>query len=147
MARFEPADTLVGPIIHELAAIIADQIGGVGTIYELPPDGPPEDNSIQFPFQMDVSDETVGKLRIDLSFDIHHNFRRTRFSEDYARAQTYVIPWVLALATWENQTLNGLAFSLKPGKVRVIQMVTSQTPYVSVVSRLVVSTEINIPVA
>ena len=146
MARFEPDDTLVGPIIHELAAVISDQIGGIGRIYELPPDGPPEDNSIQFPFQMVVEDETVGKLKVMLTFDIHHNFRRTRFSEDYARAQTYVIPWVLCLATWENQTLNGLAYCLHPGKVSVIQMVTSQTPYVSVVSRLVVETELNIPV-
>lgn len=146
MPRFEPTDTLVGPIIHELALVIQDQIGGIGRIYELPPDGPPEHNSIQFPFQMSVDDETVGKLRVTLSFDIHHHFRRVRFSDDYALAQTYIIPWVLCLATWENQTLNGLAYALHPGKVRVIQMVTSQTPYVSVVSHLDVETELNIPV-
>lgn len=143
---YQPDDTFAADLIHALATIVQNQVGGVGRIYEDPPEGPPEDNSVLFPYQIAAENSTTGKLRLKFRFDITHVFRRVRFNDAYHRAQSYVLPWVMTLSSWTNQSLGGRTLGIFPGEVHVRQIMTEQMPYVAVISRVEVFKEINIPV-
>jgi hypothetical protein len=142
---FVPTDTLVGPIIHQLA-LVSQQIQGMGRTYEVPPEGLPEDNSVLFPLKkFRVLDDTNAKLKVELDFSIYHLFRRDRMEDTYPRIQPFLTAWWFALADWQNLTLGGLAIltTIKDGSIGNVMW--GDQPYLAVITNITVLTEFNIP--
>lgn len=142
---YSPSDTLVGPIVHQLALLVAAQIPSVGHVYEDLPDRSPTDNSVIVPLiRAKVLGETNGKLRVQLQFSLRHLFRRKNMPDNIATAYTYVMPWLNLLSAWPNQNLSGLAIEVNPSDVVVTQMSESGQPMVALVINFFVVTEFNI---
>jgi hypothetical protein len=147
MPSFTQNDTLVGPIVHQLA-LIAGQIQGVGRTYEVPPEGEPEDNAVLFPLKRwKVLASTNAKLKVELTFTILHLFRRDRMEDVIPRMHLAMTAWWNALADWSNLTLGGLAIdtTLKDGSIGTI--VWGDQTYLAVINTITVLTEFNIPLS
>lgn len=143
---FSPSDTLVGPIVHQIALTIQAQIPSIGYVYEKMPDRSPMDNSVIIPLtKAKVVDDTNGKLKLRLMFGLRHLFRRKQMSDNVTTAYTYIIPWSQMLAAWPNQTLGGLAISVSPSEIGVTQISESGQPMAALVVNFDVLTEINVP--
>lgn len=143
---FAPSDSLVGPIVHQIALFVAAQIPSVGHVYEDLPDRPPADNSVIIPLlRGKVQSNTNGKLKLQLQFSLRHLFRRKNMPDNIAMAYTYIMPWLQMLSAWPNQNLNGLAIEVDADTVMVTQMSESGQPMVALVVNLFVVTEFNIP--
>lgn len=147
MPSFTPSDTLIGPIVTQLAGI-AGQIQGVGRTYTVPPEGEPEDNSVLFPLKRwRVIDDTNAKLKVELTFSILHLFRRDRMDDVMPRVQLVMTSWWNALADWSNLTLGGLAIdtTIKDGAIGTVEWAGQM--YLSLTNTVVVLTEFNIPLS
>ena len=147
MTSFTPSDTLIGPIIHQLA-LVAGQIQGVGRTYETPPEGEPEDNSVLFPLKrFRIIDDTNAKLKVELTFSILHLFRRDRMDDVMPRVQLVMTSWWNALADWQNLTLGGLAIdtTIKDGAIGTVEWAGQM--YLSLTNTITVLTEFNIPLS
>lgn len=147
MPSFTPSDNLVGPIIHQIA-LVAQQVQGVGRVYETPPEGEPEDNSVLIPLvDWKVIDSTNAKLKVELAFNIYHLFRRDRMEDAYPRAQLVMTAWWNAIADWVNLTLDGLAIdtNIKGGKIGTVTW--GSLPYLALIHNITVLTEFNIPLS
>ena len=147
MPSFTPSDTLIGPIVTQLAGI-AGQIQGVGRTYTVPPEGEPEDNSVLFPLKRwRVIDDTNAKLKVELTFSILHLFRRDRMDDVMPRVQLVMTSWWNALADWQNLTLGGLAIdtTIKDGAIGTVEWAGQM--YLSLTNTVIVLTEFNIPLS
>lgn len=143
---FAPNDSVIGPIVHELATIIQTQIPSIGHVYEKLPDRPPTDNEVLLPMtKARIVDDTNGKLKVRFTIACQHLFRRTEMDVSITRAYTYVMPWLLMLSAWTNQTLGGLSIAVYMSEVGVSQVVNSGQAYVALVVNFDVLTEFNIP--
>lgn len=144
---YSPSDSLVGPIAHEIAVLVAAQIPSISRVYETLPDRPPDDNSVVLAMtRARVRDaETNGKIKITFVFSIRHMFRRTSMSANVTSAYSYLVPWMNMLAAWPNQGLGGLAISVGTTDVMITQMMQSGQPMVALVINAEVLTEFNIP--
>jgi hypothetical protein len=143
---FVPNDSLVGPISSEIATLIQAQIPSIDYIYQRLPDRPPGDNSVTlFMVRGKVLGDTNGKVKIRLTFRMNHLFRRVNISDSFARAYTYVMPWLDFLSAWPNQNLNGLAIEVDATDVGITQVPQSGQPAVALVVDFNVLTEFNIP--
>jgi hypothetical protein len=145
---FAPADTLVGPIAHEIATLIQTQIPSINTVYEKLPDRPPGDNCVILPLTVGkVEDDTNGKLKVMLTFSMRHLFRRTNMSDSITQAYAYVQPWLNFLSAWSNQSLGGLAIEVNATKLTIAHLAESGQPMVGLVVDFNVLTEFNIPLS
>jgi hypothetical protein len=143
---FTPSDSLVGPIVHQIALFIAAQIPSVGHVYEDLPDRAPTDNSVIIPLLRGrVLSDTNGKLKVQLQFSLRHLFRRKNMPDNIATAYTYVVPWLMLLSAWPNQNLNGRAIEVDASDLTITQMSESGQPMVALVVNFYVVTEFNIP--
>jgi hypothetical protein len=143
---FTPSDSLVGPIVHQIALFIAAQIPSVGHVYEDLPDRAPDNNSVIIPLLHGrVLANTNGKLKVQLQFSLRHLFRRKNMPDNVAQAYTYVMPWLMLLSAWSNQNLNGLAIEVDASDITITQMSESGQPMVALVVNFYVVTEFNIP--
>lgn len=143
---YAPNDSLVGPIVHQIALFIAAQIPSVGHVYEDLPDRAPADNSVIIPLLRGrVLSDTNGKLKVQLQFSLRHLFRRKSMPDNIATAYTYVMPWLQMLSAWPNQTLGGLAMEVDASDLAITQMSESGQPMVALVVNFYVVTEFNIP--
>lgn len=143
---FAPTDDLVGPISHQIALNVQAQIPSIQYVYERIPDKPPGDNSVTLRL-VDGSDidETSGKIQIKMTFRATHVFRRANIGDSYARAYTYITPWLKMLAAWQNQGLGGLSRSVTTKKFNVMQVPASGQAVVALLIDFQVHTEFNIP--
>ncbi|GHO44517.1 hypothetical protein [Ktedonospora formicarum] len=143
---YSPQDTLIGPIVDELADIIENQIEGVSRVYRLVPDNNPENNSAVIPLtKYDVISDTNGKLYLKMLFGIRHLVRRSRFEDNIQDCYMYLAPYLLAFSAWDNQTLNGKSMSVEVTQGGVTQYVESGQVYTALVVNVAVLTEFNIP--
>ena len=137
-------DTYLGPIAAQLSTV-AQQISGMGRIYTEPPEGPPESNSVMIALKTwTVVEETNAKIRVMLSFDIYHVFRRNRLADTLTAARSFVFPWLLALSAWSNQSLNGLSRTVSPKSGSLQSMTYAQQDYIAVYNSVMIDTEFNI---
>jgi hypothetical protein len=143
---FSPNDNLIGPIAHQLALLIQAQIPSIQYVYEKLPDRSPQDNSVIMPlFKAKVTDGNVeGKVQIRFTFAIRHLFRRKEMPDNVAMAYSYLVPWILMTTAWPNQNLGGLARSVNPTDVNVIQVAESGQPMVALAVNVDVLTEFNV---
>ncbi len=103
---YDPNDLLVGPIIASLTKVVQQQIPSIQTIYPTPTDATPDNNSVQFPYEVSLDDtQYPGMMRVDLNIYITHLFKRVRLDTVYAQMQPYIYPWLMVLAAWRNQYL------------------------------------------
>lgn len=138
---FPNTDTLLGPVLSGLVAVAA-QVTGIGTVYTDPPEGPPEDNSVLFPVkEWNLVDWTDGTVQVAFTIDVTHVFRRERFQDDMAQAQTFIAPWLFALTDLSNTDLNGAATLTDVGKGRFIQYSHAGQVYLALVHTVTVTTE------
>lgn len=145
---FSPQDNFIGPIIQALSNDVAAQIPAVGPIYPRLPDRAPVDNSVIIPLlRAKIISDTNGKLKVRLFFAMRHLFRRTKFDDDVLRAYTFVQPWLLLLAAWANQNLNGLAIQVDVSDLTVVQVSQSAQPMIALAINFEVLTEFNIPLS
>lgn len=143
---YSPNDSLVGPIIHELAVIIQTGIPSIQTVYEDMPDRAPIDNSVVLPLtDAEPKDETNGKMVVKLVIGGKHLFRRKEMSANIQQAYSYLFPWLQLLSAWPNQDLGGLARSITTTKVRVTQAGEAGTPFLALAVDFTVLTEFNVP--
>lgn len=143
---FSPSDTVIGPIVHQLALYIQQQIPSIAQVYEELPDRNPMHNSVILPLgKTKVLSDTNGKLKVSFQINMRHLFRRKEMDANIAEAYTYVMPWLLMLSAWENQTLGGLAMEVNPSDLQVMQASESGQAYVALAVNFDVVTEFNIP--
>lgn len=143
---FSPNDSLVGPIVHQLATDIQTQIPSISYVYEKLPERTPGDNSVVIPLaKLKVVSDTNGKLKVRLYFAIQHLFLRSNIADNLARAYTYIQPWLYVLSAWGNQNLGGLAMEVDVSEVQVKQMSMAGQPLLALLMSVEVLTEFNIP--
>jgi hypothetical protein len=131
--------------VHQLAEIIATQIPSIGHVYEKLPDRAPVDNEVLLPMtKAKIIDDTNGKLKVRFSITAQHLFRRTEMDSALTRAYTYVMPWLLMLSAWTNQTLGGLSIAIYMSDLGLSQVVQSGQVYVALICTFDVLTEFNI---
>lgn len=143
---FPPNDDVLGPILHQLAMYIAAQIPSIATVFEKVPDRPTQDNTVILPItRAKVVDETNGKVKVLFMIGAKHIFRRREFDSAVTQAYTYITPWLKLLASWNNQTLGGLAIQTSPKDLQVMQFSSAGQPYIALAIDFEVLTEFNIP--
>lgn len=142
-----PTDSLIAPVTSALITL-AQQIQGIGNTYHQVPDGPPEDNSVLFPFKrMEVNaDATNGKLVLTLHYEIIHVFRRARLQDALAALYPYLVPWLTVLTAWSNQTLGGIAQNLDLGEMQVAYYPHANQPALGITSSVAVRVVYNVNV-
>jgi hypothetical protein len=138
------SDTLVTPIVTELAAL-AQQIEGIGDIYIDTPDRAPADNSVLFPMRdFRILDEANGLYHVELVFEILHVFRRTNLSVAVKKAYAALPAWLHVLTAWTNQTLNGTAMDMvlerEPCSIKGTNW--GDTPYLAISIQVAVTVEL-----
>lgn len=145
---YSPNDDIVGPIIHQIALEIQQDIPSIGFVWEKVPDRTPTDNQVLLAMQKArVMSDTNGKLKLLINISAHHVFRRVEFDQAVARAYTYISPWLRTLDAWPDQTLGGLAMSVTPSELTVTQIAPSGQPFVALYVTFDVLTEFNIPLS
>lgn len=145
MSTYPLDDDVVGPIIHQLA-LVAAQVEGVGEVFEVPPDGPPPDNSVLLPLRKwKVEDHTAGKMKVTLTFEVLHLFTRTQLKQAIQRSQKALHPWWQALTAWPNSTLGGLAYYTDVSDGELHEFTWANTPYLAISHMVDVCTVLNIP--
>ena len=147
MATYDPNDYMVGPIIGALTQIIQQQIPSIPTIYQTPTDSTPDNNSVQFPYEIVLDDtQYPGMMRLDLCIYITHLFKRTRLDQVYQQMQPYIYPWFMVLSAWANQYLvpeNGLSTQILQldKKMRIVPFNFNGQAYIGLVFKLLIITE------
>lgn len=146
-----PTDDLIGPIVHQLALILNQQISTNPRIYEEYPDGPPETNSIQLPVDgFKVEGDTNGKEYLRISFNLIYVVRRTNFKENLLACYKMFSAIVRVLSSHANQqlqdsnTLIQYAISVTPKNGTFVQFTSAGTPFVGLILRTEVLTEYNV---
>lgn len=140
-----PSDTLVGPIVAQLA-LVAQQIDGMGTTYQKVPEQAPEDNSVMFPCKhVDVVSSTNGRLTLHLTFDIVHVFRRTRLQEVLDRCYAALPAWLTVLGDRKNVTLGGTAQLMDVTAADIKEVKHANQQFLGVVTTIIVRYEFRIP--
>ena len=85
---------------------INQQIPSIQTIYPTPTDATPDNNSVQFPYEVCLDDtQYPGMMRVNMNLYITHVFKRARLDTVYAQMQPYIYPWLMVLSAWRNQYL------------------------------------------
>jgi hypothetical protein len=148
MTVYDPQDTLVGPIIEALAEVVRTQIPSIQSVYTTPTDQVPDNNSVQFPYELTLADNQYpGILRVDLNIFVTHLFKRTRLDQIYAQLQPYIYPWLKILSAWPNQVLatNSMfptEFINLDKKARIVPMSINGQPYIALIFKICTRTDI-----
>lgn len=143
MPTFSPQD-VISPLVHQLA-LVAQQISGIGRVYETEPDNPPEDGSVLFPLvSFESPDDTNGKFYIKLTFNVMYCKRRSRGTQDIPAIYQYVLPFLQAYSAWANQSLNDEAISVTVKKGGVTQFTHGTQVFRALLTTVEVLTEFNI---
>lgn len=138
---------VVGPIVHQLA-LVCQQIDGISQIYEQEPETAPEDGSVMIPLKkFKIEGDTNGKLYLRLQFSVMYCKRRVRGVQDIPLIYQYVLPFLLALSSWANQTLSGDAMQVSVTEGGVTQLVYAGQTLRALVTNVEVLTEYNIPLS
>lgn len=142
---YAPNDTLIGPIVHQIALNIQRQIPSIGKVWEAVPDRAPSDNQVLLPvLKVKQLGDTNGKLKVLITVGARHVFRRQELDAGIARAYTYVMPWLQMLAAWNNATLGGLAIDVTTTDLVIARIIESGQVYPAVATNFNVLTEFNI---
>jgi len=142
---YTPGDTLIGPIIHQLATNIKTQIPSIEYVWEEVPDRAPSDNQVLLPvLKIKVLGDTNGKLKLLITVGARHVFRRRELDAGISQAYTYIMPWLRMLSAWQNQTLGGLAIDVTPTDLAITRIIESGQVFIAVATNFEVLTEFNI---
>lgn len=142
---YAPSDTLIGPIIHQLAVNIQNQIPSIEYVWEKVPDRAPSDNQVLLPLlKIKVVDDTNGKLKIMLTIGARHVFRRRELDAGITQAYTYIMPWLRMLSAWTNDTLGGLSIKVTTTDLAITRIIESGQVFIAVATNFEVLTEFNI---
>lgn len=142
---YAPSDTVIGPIIHEIAQIIATGIPSIEYVHEKVPDRAPADNHVLLPIlKIHKVDDTNGKLKIRITVGARHVFRRMELDAGITRMYTYIMPWLLLISAWPSQTLNGRAIDMDISDVYPTRVMESGQAYIALAVNFDVLTEFNI---
>jgi hypothetical protein len=144
---YDPNDLLVGPIITQLTQVIQEQLPSIQTIYPTPTDSTPDNNSVQFPYEISLDDtQYPGMMRVDLNIYITHLFKRTRLDQVYQQMQPYIYPWLMVLSAWRNQYLvpeTGFDTQIiqLDKKARIVPLQANGQAYIGLVFKVLIITE------
>lgn len=142
---YAPSDTLIGPIITQIANNIRTQIPSIEYVWEKVPDRAPSDNQVLLPLlKIKQVDDTNGKLKILLTVGARHVFRRRELDAGIAQAYTYIMPWLKMLSAWTNDTLGGLAIKVTTTDLAVTRIIESGQVFIALATNFEVLTEFNI---
>lgn len=145
---YQPADPWIGPIITSLHDAILNQVAGVQRIYTTEPDGPFENNSVWIPEPTwEVKGDTNAKLYLCITFGIRHIVNRDLLGDSFPLVRQYLFPYLMTLAAWANQSLNGNAIAITIKKGGIGQFVHAGVNVVALLMSIEVMTEFNIPVS
>ncbi len=148
MPTYTPEDTLIGPIVHEISTIIQTQIPSIAHIYEKLPDRQPLDNSVLIPLRKFTNlQESNGRQKVRLTFGVRHVFRKGKIEESLSAAYSYLMPWLLVLASWSTQNLNGKAITTTATDGGISQVLESGQLMIALVINVDVITEYLIPLS
>lgn len=141
---FTPSDTLVGPIVHQLATYINTEITGINKVYEQDPDGSPLDNTVTIPLvKFEVKECTFGKMEVTLKFSVIHWFRRGVLGTGITKCYSFLMPYLQVLTAWSQNDINNLARQITVTDGGVTQISYSSEPHVGLVINIDVCTEYN----
>jgi hypothetical protein len=147
--QFAANDSLLSPIIEQLAEIIEQQITPAPQkVYRKEPDGSTIHNSVTLPLnQFKVRDDTNGKLELHMIFSISHWFRRGTYGTGIESCYLYLMPYLQAFSAWPNQELQNQARIVAVSSGGVTQKVYAGEPHVALIVNVEVVTEFNIPIS
>lgn len=142
---YTPSDTLVGPIITQIANTIRNEIPAIEYVWEKVPDRAPSDNQVLLPLlKIKVLSDTNGKLKILLTIGARHVFRRRELDAGISQAYTFIMPWLRLLSAWPNQTQGGLAIDTTPTDLAVTRIIEGGQAFIALAVNFDVLTEFNI---
>lgn len=142
---YSPNDNLIGPILHQLAVNIKSQIPSIEYIWEKPPDRAPSDNQVLLPIlKIKILDDTNGKVKIRMTIGARHVFRRREFDAGLGQAYTYIMPWLLMLSAWSNDTLGGLTMKVDPTDLAISRLAEGGQIFIALAVNFDILTEFNI---
>lgn len=144
---FSP-DTTLTDIKAAIGAVATSQITGIARVYVSNPDGPPENNSVVVGTPtFEVQDDTVGKLKVNLTFPCAYVTRRKDGREDVLIAESYFLPIILAYSSWANQELTTNSYITRVEKGGIGQATYSSQVFRCLLFVVHVVAEFNIPVS
>lgn len=144
---YTPSDSLIGPIIHQIAQTIRNEIPSIEHVFEQVPDRAPSDNQVLLPLlKIKVLDDTNGKLKILVSIGARHVFRRRELDAGISQVYTYIMPWLRMLSAWPNDTQGGLAMKTTPTDLAVTRIIEAGQVYIALAVNFDVVTEFNIDI-
>lgn len=139
------ADTFLGPIIAQLKTI-AQQLDGIGTVYDKVPEGAPEDNSVMFACpHIDVVSAMNGRIEMTFHIDIIHAFRRVNLAQDLDRCYQVMPAWATVLSTPANVRMGNVAQLEDLTGMDIQQVVHAGQKMIGVISHIRVIKQFNIP--
>ena len=142
---YAPDDTLVGPIIHQIAQVIRMSIPSIEYVWEQVPDRAPSDNQVLLPLvKIKQVDDTNGKLKVLISVGARHVFRRRELDAGITQAYSYIMPWLRMLSAWTNDTLGGLSIKVTTTDLAVTRVIESGQVFIALATNFDVLTEFNI---
>ena len=145
---YAPDSSFIDAIVAALATEIQTQIPSINTVYQQYPDRAPGDNTVVLPLtKYKVMDDTNGKLKVKLTFGGKHLFRRREMGINISQAYGYLLPWLMVISSWTNQSLGGLAISTSVTEGGVAQVAEAGQSMVALIINFDVLTEFNIPVS
>lgn len=143
---FSPTTT-ISDLKTALGNIASSQITGITRVYTNEPDGPPEDNSVIVGSpQFKVIDETIGKVKVLLTFPLRYCVRRRGKGEDITEVESYFLPFILGFNAWSNQALDDDAFITSVTNGGVAQFVYAGQTMRALIVNVSVTTEFNVNV-
>lgn len=142
---YAPSDSLIGPIIQQLATTIQTQIPSIEHVYTQVPDRAPSDNQVLLPIiKIKILGDTNGKLKLLLTVGARHVFRRRELDAGLTQAYTYIMPWLRLLSAWPNQTQGGLAIDTTPTDLAITRIIESGQVFIALAINFNILTEFNI---
>lgn len=142
---YTPDDSLIGPIIHQIALNIQTQIPSIEYVWEEVPDRAPSNNQVLLPvLKVKILGDTNGKLKLLISVGARHVFRRRELDAGISQAYTYIMPWLRMLSAWENDTLGGLSMKVTPTDLVVTRLIEGGQAFIALAVNFDVLTEFNI---
>lgn len=149
---WSPSDSVAGPIVAQIASMVAVQIPAVGHVYEEIPDRPPGDNEVVIPLlkgehgqhgRFAGGGDTSGKIEITYTFSMRHVFRRREIDQSIKSAYTFIQPWLNFFHALPNQNLGGLSRAMNTTNMTIAQSERAGQPIVVLAIDFEVLTEFN----
>ncbi len=126
--------------------VAVESITGIGTVYQIPPENSPEDNSAWCePTELKIDTTPLGMIDIIATWNAYHVVRRTRFQNDVTRLFPFIDLWISTLSARANVTLGGSTYFCQPTNIKIRPLTINNQDYVAIVTTIETRSEMVLP--